>query len=128
MVLDPVRPVETPEQRQLAIMIAKKKALATAAQIVNAGAERLRQSLNDSNRNRSAADFHAELMLMRQSWRMRKVGNTILGDLSYRSVGSRFPHPGTFQITKNETAAESMSHFISYLIISFVCSESHCAS
>ncbi|KAK8777260.1 hypothetical protein V5799_029395 [Amblyomma americanum] len=38
---------------------------------------------------------------MRQNWRLRKVGTTILGDLSYRSAGSRFWQSGTFEVSKS---------------------------
>lgn len=89
LVLDPVfdregsgdRPVE---YKPIAALIAKKKALNTTAAIILSGAERLRASIADSNRNRTA-DFNIELMQMRQNWRMKKLGNSIIGDLSYRS-------------------------------------------
>ena len=29
--------------------------------------------------------FYSELLRMRQNWRLRKVGNNILGDLSYKT-------------------------------------------
>lgn len=100
MVLDPVSQ-DPLEYKPLAALIAKKKALGSAASIINSGVERLRSAL-DPVRNRSA-DFQSELMAMRQTWRMTKKGDRILGDLSFRSVGSRFPHTGTFEITKNES-------------------------
>lgn len=122
MVLDPVQQDQL-EFRPAHVLVAKKKALASTALIILNGAERLKASQSDATRTRSA-DFHSELMLMRQNWRMRKTGNAILGDLSYRSgealrgilcsqfvivncfivAGSRYPHPGTFEITKNELA------------------------
>lgn len=103
MVLDPV-PNEPYDYNPRAALLAKKKALQAAAAIVLNGADRLKLSLSDSNRNRSA-DFHSELMLMRKNWKMKKLGNTIQGDLSYRSIGSRYPHPGTFTVTKNESTS-----------------------
>lgn len=33
----------------------------------------------------SQNDFHSELMKLRQRWRLKKSGNLILGDLSYKS-------------------------------------------
>ena len=39
---------------------------------------------------------------MRQNWILKKIGNTILGDLSYKSAGSRFPHNGIFEVSKSE--------------------------
>lgn len=119
MVLDPVQQDPT-DFKPAAALIAKKKALGSTALIILNGAKRLQQSQSDTTRNR-AANFHTELMTMRQSWRMRKVANAILGDLSYRSgksfhclddiliffvlAGSRYPHLGTFEISKNEVAA-----------------------
>lgn len=58
------------------------------------GAERLRTSQAEMGRPGRAAgqDFHIELLRLRQNWRLKKVGNTILGDLSYRSAGSMYRH------------------------------------
>jgi len=106
MVLDPVSQ-DALEYKPLAALISKKRALASAASIINSGVERLRSAL-DPVRNRSA-DFQSELMAMRQTWRMTKKGDRILGDLSFRSVGSRFPHTGTFEITKNESGPSTTS-------------------
>ena len=50
----------------------------------------------------SLPDFHFELLRLRQNWRLRKVGNSILGDLSYRTAGSRFPQQGIFEVSKAE--------------------------
>ena len=33
----------------------------------------------------SQKDFHSELMSLRQRWRLKRSGNLILGDLSYKS-------------------------------------------
>ncbi|KAI1284855.1 Mediator of RNA polymerase II transcription subunit 17 [Halotydeus destructor] len=104
MVLDPVQQDNVTDYRPVQALIAKKKALASTALIIINGADRLKAAQSDATRNRSA-DFHSELMTMRQNWRMRKVGNSIFGDLSYRSAGSRYPHTGTFEIAKNEAVA-----------------------
>lgn len=64
------------------------------------GSERLKAA-QSVNRNKTA-DFHEELLVMRQNWRLRKKENMILGDLSFRSAGSRFYHTGTFEVAKNE--------------------------
>ena len=50
-----------------------------------AGAERLRASQNELARNRTTPDFHIELLRLRQNWRLKKVSNSIIGDLSYRT-------------------------------------------
>jgi len=79
--------------------------LTAAANILLSGAERLKISQTDPSRAKSNQDFHLELLRLRQSWRLKKVGNTILGDLSYRSAGSRFQHTGVFEVTKAEDGA-----------------------
>jgi len=48
------------------------------------GAERLRRSQEASSK-KIVPDFHQELLRVRQTWRLKKVGDTILGDLSYKS-------------------------------------------
>ncbi|RWS12809.1 mediator of RNA polymerase II transcription subunit 17-like isoform X2 [Dinothrombium tinctorium] len=101
LVLDPVSQ-EPSEFKPLTALVARKKALAASAAIIQNGVEFLKSHQNDATRSR-AMDFHSELMTIRQNWRMKKVGNTILGDLSYRSVGSRYPHPGSFEVTKAPT-------------------------
>lgn len=75
------------------------------------GCERLRVSMNEAKSKPSLAnlDFHIELLRLRQNWRLRKVGNSILGDLSYRTAGSRFPQGGLFEVTKAEDDGEDNS-------------------
>ncbi|RWS29273.1 mediator of RNA polymerase II transcription subunit 17-like isoform X1 [Leptotrombidium deliense] len=97
LVLDPVSQ-EPLEFKPLTSVVARKKALAASAAIIQNGVESLKSHQNDVNRR--AVDFHSELMTIRQNWRMKKVGNSILGDLSYRSAGSRYPHSGTFEVSK----------------------------
>ena len=66
------------------------QALSNVSTIISNGAERMRSSQSEANRNRST-DFHSELFNMRQNWRLRKKENAILGDLSYRSGTSLQP-------------------------------------
>jgi mediator of RNA polymerase II transcription subunit 17 len=109
MVLDPV-PQEIHESKPMAQVYARKKvcldkcfivifimnykyiivylfskALAGAASVLLTGAERLRTCQNEAARNRTTPDFHIELLRLRQNWRLKKVSNTIIGDLSYRT-------------------------------------------
>ncbi|XP_030633394.1 mediator of RNA polymerase II transcription subunit 17 [Chanos chanos] len=102
MALDPVSQdpavTKTPQVFQL---ISKKKSLATAAQILLKGAEKLSKSVAENQENRRQRDFNSELLRLRSQWKLRKVGDKILGDLSYRSAGSLFPHQGTFEVIKN---------------------------
>uniref|UniRef100_A0A3Q3JU95 Mediator of RNA polymerase II transcription subunit 17 n=1 Tax=Monopterus albus TaxID=43700 RepID=A0A3Q3JU95_MONAL len=89
---------QTPQVFQL---ISKKKSLATAAQLLLKGAEKLSKSVAENQENRRQRDFNSELLRLRSQWKLRKVGDKILGDLSYRSAGSLFPHHGTFEVIKN---------------------------
>lgn len=83
LVLDPVSQ-DPQEYRPINLLVAKKKALQSAALVLLSSAERLRSAQSDMQRNR-ASDFHVDLMNMRKKWRLKKVGHTILGDLSYRN-------------------------------------------
>ncbi|CAB1453279.1 unnamed protein product [Pleuronectes platessa] len=102
MALDPVSQDpsvgKTPQVFQL---ISKKKSLAIAAQLLVKGAEKLTKSVAENQENRRQRDFNSELLRLRSQWKLRKVGDKILGDLSYRSAGSLFPHHGTFEVIKN---------------------------
>ena len=80
-----------------------------AANILMHGAERLKISQSDTARAKSNQDFHLELLRLRQNWTLKKVGNAILGDLSYRSAGSRFHHNGIFEVTKSEDTVPGSS-------------------
>lgn len=40
--------------------------------------------------------------MFRQNWTLRKFGNTIVGDLGYKSAGSRYPHTCNFEVSKSE--------------------------
>ncbi|XP_025908719.1 mediator of RNA polymerase II transcription subunit 17 [Nothoprocta perdicaria] len=98
VVQDPPPPKQNPQFLQL---ISKKKSLAGAAQILLKGAERLSKSVAENQENKRQRDFNSELLRLRQHWKLRKVGDKILGDLSYRSAGSLFLHHGTFEVIKN---------------------------
>lgn len=106
MVLDPVQqePVDT---KPIVQMHARKKALSGAANVLLTGAERLKNSQNELVRNRS--DFHFELLRLRQNWRLKKVSNSIIGDLSYRTAGSKYTQTGMFEVTKAEEDDKSNS-------------------
>ncbi|XP_075448626.1 mediator of RNA polymerase II transcription subunit 17 isoform X2 [Ascaphus truei] len=103
MTLDPVSQESlTAKQNQHSLLLfAKKKFLAGAAQILLKGAERLSKSVAENQENKRQRDFNSELLRLRQHWKLRKLGDKILGDLSYRSAGSLFPHHGTFEVIKN---------------------------
>jgi mediator of RNA polymerase II transcription subunit 17 len=101
MVLDHV-PQEPLDTKPMVQVYARKKALAGAASVLLAGAERLRASQNELARNRTTPDFHIELLRLRQNWRLKKVSNSIIGDLSYRTAGSKYAQTGMFEVTKAE--------------------------
>lgn len=62
----------------------------------------MKNSQNEAARSRTTLDFHIELLRLRQNWRLKKVSNTIIGDLSYRTTGSKYLQTGTFEVTKAE--------------------------
>lgn len=84
MVLDPV-PQEPVEVKPMIQVYARKKALAGASAVLMLGAERLRNCQAELARTKSTPDFHIELLRLRQNWRLKKVSNSIIGDLSYRT-------------------------------------------
>ncbi|KAE8748436.1 hypothetical protein FOCC_FOCC004867 [Frankliniella occidentalis] len=106
LVLDPV-PQEPPETKAMVTVYARKKALGGAATVLLTGAERLRTSQSEAARNRAASDFHIELLALRKNWRLKKVGNSIIGDVSYRTAGSKFASSGMFEVTKAEEEPSS---------------------
>ena len=64
---------------------------------------------SSSMSNRNVEDFHFELLRLRQNWRLKKVSNTILGDLSYRTAGSQYKQSGVFEVVKAVEAQGSTS-------------------
>lgn len=110
MVLDGPVEYQPPEQKPYVALIAKKRSLDAPAKILLAGAEHLRNLQSESNCGSSAkSDFHLELLKLRQNWRLKKVSNTILGDLSFRGCGSTYKQcSGIFEVTKaDEEVKES---------------------
>lgn len=97
MVLDPVPIHEPVEIKPMAVIYARKKALGMASNILISGAERLKKLDN-------GPDFQIELLRLRQNWRLKKVSDNIIGDLSFRTAGSKYMHPGNFEVTKIDDA------------------------
>ncbi|XP_052754558.1 mediator of RNA polymerase II transcription subunit 17 isoform X2 [Galleria mellonella] len=98
MVLDPVQP-EQVENRPMVQVYGRKKALAAAAAVLMAGVDRLRAS-ETMRTARNMPDFHIDLLRLRQNWRLKKGSTGIVGDLSYRTAGSKFNQTGVFEVTK----------------------------
>jgi len=108
MVLDGPVQADPPDQKHFVQLLAKKKALEVPSKILLAGAEHLRE-LQAEGRVQTGGqkqeDFHIELLKLRQNWRLKKVGNSILGDLSYRTAGSQYKHSGVFEVSKADEEA-----------------------
>ncbi|XP_041988465.1 mediator of RNA polymerase II transcription subunit 17 [Aricia agestis] len=109
MVLDPIQ-ADQIESRQMVQVYGRKKALSAAGAVLLNGVERLRAS-ETMRMTRNMPDFHIDLLRLRQNWRLKKVSNTIVGDLSYRTAGSKFNQTGVFEVTKapEEQIAQAMS-------------------
>ena len=107
MVLDGPVQAEPPEQKHFVQLTAKKRALDVPSKILLSGAEHLRElqaegrgQVSGPQKPEDSTKFHIELLKLRQNWRLKKVGNSILGDLSYRTAGSQYKHPGVFEVSK----------------------------
>lgn len=75
----------------------------------------MRASQNELARNRTTPDFHIELLRLRQNWRLKKVSNSIIGDLSYRT--------GMFSFAESQMLAimvSSESFLKLYIVVIFV--------
>ncbi|XP_002732468.3 mediator of RNA polymerase II transcription subunit 17-like, partial [Saccoglossus kowalevskii] len=100
MVLDEVSQEEAISKPALQLL-AKKRSLSGAAQILVEGAGRLFKSQVVSGSLKSNKhDFHVELLKLHQNWRLKRVGKNIIGDLSFKTAGSRFWHTGAFEVSK----------------------------
>ena len=78
-------------------ILTKKKGLSSAAKILINGANRLGKASTDAA---AQTDFHSELLKLRKRWRLRRVGEKIMGDLSYKTAGSDFWQNGAFEVLK----------------------------
>lgn len=96
MMFDQVRKDVSQTKPNLLLPV-KKKGLLAAAQILLNGEKRMKSS---GESNTQSTGYHHELLKLRKYWRIRKVGVKVLGDLSYRTVGSDFPHGGNFEVIK----------------------------
>lgn len=95
-ILDPIQ-AEQQDTRPMLQVYGRKKALGAAAAVLLSGVERLRAS-ESMRLSRNMPDFHIDLLRLRQNWRLKKVSNTIVGDLSYRTAGSKFSQTGVFEV------------------------------
>ncbi|KAK4473098.1 hypothetical protein MN116_004285 [Schistosoma mekongi] len=100
---------------------AKKRSIAAAADILMKGTERLRRrhsELVDARVRRLNSNvppqfdnfhnsFHKALKDLRQEWRLKLHQNSIVGDVSRRSLGSHFRESGNFEIREADASAYS---------------------
>ncbi|XP_040573645.1 mediator of RNA polymerase II transcription subunit 17 isoform X2 [Lepeophtheirus salmonis] len=121
MILDGPFKADAHDLRPYACLVAKKKSLDGPARILLQGAENLKHIASSTPDGTSAGgasagsesikdatnEFHIELLRLRQNWRLKKVSNNILGDLSYRTAGSHFKQSGVFEVTKAASTAAS---------------------
>lgn len=64
--------------------------LSSAADIILKGAKRMETAVQERvdqklRQGQQQEDFHSELIGLRQKWRLKKTGASIMGDLTYRS-------------------------------------------
>ncbi|XP_065062754.1 mediator of RNA polymerase II transcription subunit 17-like [Rhopilema esculentum] len=111
LVLEPVSQNAEPP-KQVVQMIGKRKSLAKAADVIRLGAERMTQGKVEEKYDSYThiplpkVDYFSELMKLRQRWKVKKTGNAVTGELSYKSAGSTFWHPGFFEVKKTEDLPE----------------------
>lgn len=119
LILDPIQQI--PEQeKQTVQMLEKRKYLVNVGTYIGKGAAALSTKndlstkpetivVNGEKESSKNTDYYTQLMELRQFWRVKKSGSQITGDLSYRTSGSRFWHPGVFEvkIENNEDENES---------------------
>ena len=107
MVLDGPVQADQVDQKPFVQLLAMKKSLEVPSKILMQGAELLKSLQTENKGARTPEDFHIELLRLRQNWRLKKVGNSILGDLSYRTAGSQFKQSGVFEVTKADDTLET---------------------
>ena len=107
LVLDPIQ--QNPEpNKQTVQMFGSRKCLAQVGAIIAKGAG----SLCNKKKSRESSimdtvvvvdeehddEYYMQLMHLRQYWRVKKTGVQITGDVTYRSAGSQFWHPGLLEV------------------------------
>lgn len=115
------------DQRPIVGLMAKKRALQAASQVLLDGATVLKSinlsrsglsssggdgwTSNESSTSQNEPGFYEELKEMRQNWRLKRVGSNIIGDLSYfRPVGYRFTANTRFEVIKTSPGTRGTSN------------------
>ena len=87
-----------PEPSRLGLqLVTKRRCLLAASKILLSGIDRLNKAEKQTS---GLTSYHADLLKLRQRWRVRRVGEKIVGDLSFKSAGSDFWHSGVFEVVK----------------------------
>lgn len=80
------------------------------------GAERLSCRYSEISDARQASEttvkglsYHESLMQLRKSWRLKLVQNVVLGEVSLRSIGSRYKEGGNFEVFESDKLASKTS-------------------
>ena len=111
-ILAPIQ--QNPElEKQTVQMLEKRKYLAKVGAYIGTGAAGLgvrnakpEPIVIDGEQKDKETEYYTQLMELRQFWRVKKSGNQITGDLSYRTSGSRFWHPGIFEVKAESDETE----------------------
>lgn len=104
LVLDPIHQ-NTEPNKQTVKMLGCRKCLAQVGALIKKGAKSLTSLSRKNNLNdvlitddEKVDEYYMQLMHLRQYWRVKKTGLQITGDVTYRSVGSHFWHPGLLEV------------------------------
>lgn len=87
---------------------------ADASKILLQGAQEMSGGLKDQQEDINQKDFHSELMSLRQRWRLKRSGNLIIGDLSYKSG---YYYLFYFTVTMTSQSFASMKIFETYHLL-----------
>ncbi|XP_065668338.1 mediator of RNA polymerase II transcription subunit 17 [Hydra vulgaris] len=83
-------------------MLDKRKLLARAGALISNGAAMLHKEYFQKNhsdvKNIEETEYYSQLMKLRQHWRVKKIGTQIVSDISLKTSGSKFWHPGFVEI------------------------------
>ena len=93
-------------------MLDKRKLLARAGELISKGAS----TLHKGNSQKQIIDldceeemeYYSQLMKLRQHWRVKKVGTQIISDISLKTSGSKFWHPGFVEVKMDNQ--ENLQH------------------
>jgi len=119
LVLDPIQ--QNPEpSKQTVQMLGSRKCLAASGATVAKGARSLTMKKKEPvvpvepmgngigckpDDEQSSDEYYMQLMHLRQYWRVKKTGVQVTGDVTFRSAGSMFWHPGLFEVKAAHDAA-----------------------